>query len=90
MKEENSGIPIEDVNPILARTKEEHISSCKTQALAVLENGTAHEAWSKMMSELEGHPETRYGKAIGDGLVMFFNGSSEDNEKVREWIKNAQ
>jgi hypothetical protein len=53
-------------------TREEHIAWCKKVALLILNGqGTPVEAMTSMMSDLEKHPETKPGPAIGSMFVGF-------------------
>lgn len=67
-------------------SRAEHLSWCKTRALAYVDAGDTKNAFASMGSDLNKHPETENHPGIQLGMMQIMTGGLNSPEEMRRFI----
>ena len=70
-------------------TRAEHLEWCKTRALAYVERGDLHNAFTSLMSDLSKHPETEDHGALELGMMLMLGGLLNTSKDMRDFIEGC-
>ena len=67
--------------------RSEYLQWCKNRALAYVDAGELHEAFTSMCSDIEDHPETKHHAATNElGMMQLMRGMLNTPAAMRGWI----
>jgi len=69
------------------RSRTEHLAWCKQRALAIVDAGDLHQAFSSMVSDLGKHPDTIEHPGILLGAALLMSGRLSTATKMRSFIE---
>jgi len=68
-------------------TRAEHLQWCKDRAIEILDNGgTAGEAYTSFISDMNNHPETQNHSAIMLGMMLLMGGHNQTPSEMKKFI----